>query len=176
MAYSPREETIWLLDNDVLIKMDVKTKRHLKTFDFTSNSKTKKYFHIDLIGNFMYHTDGGRKLFQKSLSTWEQKSFLLYENEETITGISLESVNNKILYFSTVTGGIHSIELSNNNGTMQVNKDIIPRNCNLKGPFLSEFQAFDRKLYFVELETSAIWIFDSESCLRKGSIPKDHQG
>ena len=92
----------------------------------------------------MYHTDGGRKLYQKSLSTWEQKSFLLYENEETITGISLESVNNKILYFSTVTGRIHFIELSNNNGTVQVNKAVIPRNCNLKGPFLSEFQAYRR--------------------------------
>ena len=175
MAYSPRDETIWLLDNEVLMKMDIKTKTPLKTFDFPT-TKSKQNFNIDLIGNFMYHTDGGRKLFQKSLSTWEQKSFLLYENDEVITGISLESINNKILYFSTVTGGIHSIELSNNNETMQVNKDIIPRNCNLKGPFLSEFQAFDRKLYFVELETSAIWIFDSESCLRKGSIPKDHQG
>ena len=157
------------------MEIDVKTKSRLKTFDFP-NTKSKHNFHIDLIGNFMYYTDGGRKLFQKSLSTWEQKSFLLYENDEAITGISLESNNNKILFFSTVTGGIHSIELSNDNGTMQVNKDIIPINCNIKGPFLSEFQAFDRKLYFVELETSYIWIFDAESCLRKGSIPKDHQG
>ena len=175
MTYSPREETIWILDNEVLMEIDVKTKSRLKTFDFP-NTKSKHNFHIDLIGNFMYYTDGGRKLFQKSLSTWEQKSFLLYENDEAITGISLESNNNKILFFSTVTGGIHSIELSNDNGTMQVNKHIIPRNCNLKGPFFSEFQAFDRKLYFVELETSYIWIFDAESCLRKGSIPKDHQG
>ena len=175
MTYSPREETIWILDNEVLMEIDVKTKSRLKTFDFP-NTKSKHNFHIDLIGNFMYYTDGRRKLFQKSLSTWEQKSFLLYENDEAITGISLESNNNKILFFSTVTGGIHSIELSNDNGTMQVNKHIIPRNCNLKGPFFSEFQAFDRKLYFVELETSYIWIFDAESCLRKGSIPKDHQG
>ena len=67
MAYSPREETIWLLDNEVLMKMDIKTKKSLKTFDFP-NTKSKHNFHIDLIGNFMYHTDGGRKLFQKYIN------------------------------------------------------------------------------------------------------------
>ena len=70
-----------------------------------------------------------------------------------------------------ITGGIHSILLSND-GTFEVQKNIITEKCkSLDGPFLNQINAFNNKLYFVEVNTNAIWSFDSESCLREGAIP-----
>ena len=83
MTFSAREETIWLLDNELLMEIDTNSKRTRKTRHSEVQGDTgRNIFQIDFIGNAMFFTDGGRKILKKPLSSLDHQPYELYEHDE----------------------------------------------------------------------------------------------